>query len=96
MEDSCNTIVSHFAVDAEDSSEEELGNVSVNSFSVIFQSFAFSFAWIQTMQFTYSYFQQEDFEGFQEIANPTCTVFNPETKEEVKMGEESTSHSGHY
>ena len=96
MEDSCNTIVSRFAVDTEDSSEEELGNVSANSFSVIFQSFASSFTWNHTMQFTYSYFLQEDLEGFQEIVNPTCTVFNPETKEEVEMGEEFTSHSGHY
>ena len=48
------------------------------------------------MQFTYSYFQQEDLEGFQEITNPRGTVFNPETKEEVEMGEESTSYTGHY
>ena len=38
---------------------------------------------------------QEGLEGFEEVTNPKGIVLNPETNEDVDMGEWRTSHFGH-
>ena len=46
------------------------------------------------LQFNF-FLLQEGLEGFEEVTNPKGIVLNPETNEDVDMGEWRTSHFGH-
>ena len=45
--------------------------------------------------YSWNFLLQEGLEGFEEVTNPKGIVLNPETNEDVDMGEWRTSHFGH-
>lgn len=45
--------------------------------------------------YSWIFLLQEGLEGFEEVTNPKGIVLNPETNEDVDMGEWRTSHFGH-
>ena len=45
--------------------------------------------------YSWNFLLQEGLEGFEEVSNPKGIVLNPETNEDVDMGEWRTSHFGH-